>query len=50
MCSAFDPGTPDGQIGPRTREAVRAYQQAAGLAVTGAITNELLASLTGAAI
>ncbi|MAA99047.1 MAG: hypothetical protein CMN86_12225 [Stappia sp.] len=46
----FDPGTPDGQIGPRTREAVRAYQEAAGMRVTGAISTELLASLTGTAI
>ncbi|MCC4243906.1 peptidoglycan-binding protein [Stappia indica] len=43
----FDPGTPDGQIGPRTREAVRAFQQANGLPVTGAISADLVKALTG---
>ncbi|WP_249693562.1 peptidoglycan-binding protein [Stappia sp. WLB 29] len=43
----FDPGTPDGQIGPRTREAVRAFQQANGLPVTGAISRDLVKALAG---
>lgn len=43
----FDPGTPDGQIGPRTREAVRAFQQANGLPVTGAISQDLVKALAG---
>lgn len=43
----FDPGTPDGQIGPRTREAVRAFQQANGLPVTGAISADLVKALAG---
>ncbi|MBC2858410.1 SEL1-like repeat protein [Stappia sp. 28M-7] len=43
----FDPGTPDGQIGPRTREAVRAFQQANGLPVTGAISPDLVKALAG---
>ncbi|WP_417773547.1 peptidoglycan-binding protein [Stappia sp.] len=46
----FDPGGADGQVGPRTRDAVRAYQAAAGLSVTGAISRELLDSLSGQSI
>ena len=31
----FDPGTPDGLFGPRTREAIRRWQDARGSAATG---------------
>ncbi len=30
-----DPGPQDGMMGPRTRDAVRSFQQAKGIAVTG---------------
>ncbi len=46
----FDPGTPDGQIGPRTREAVRAFQEANGLPVTGDISKDLVKVLIGQSI
>jgi len=42
--AGFDPGPIDGIIGSKTKEAVRAYQKANGLA-TGAITLETLRSL-----
>jgi len=42
----FDPGTPDGQVGPRTREAIRAFQAAAGLPVTGHVTPALVEALS----
>lgn len=42
----YDLGTPDGIIGAKTRAAVRDYQRAAGLPVTGVIDNGLLASLS----
>lgn len=41
----FDPGPVDGLVGPRTRSAVRAYQEARGLPQDGVITKTLLASL-----
>ena len=31
----YDPGPPDGQYGPRTAQAIAAYQQNNGLPVTG---------------
>jgi localization factor PodJL len=46
----FDPGTPDGQVGPRTRDAVRAFQEANGLPVTGAISKDLVKVLIGQSI
>jgi localization factor PodJL len=41
----FDPGSPDGKIGPRTRQAVEAFQAGAGLAVTGEIDASLVEAL-----
>jgi localization factor PodJL len=41
----FDPGSPDGKIGPRTRRAVEAFQAGAGLAVTGEIDASLVEAL-----
>ena len=43
----FDVGTADGRFGPRTRSAIRAYQEASGTQVTGLLTRgefEALAS------
>ncbi len=41
----FEPGTPDGRMGPRTRGAIEAYQRQHDLAVDGRATAELLAHL-----
>ncbi len=41
----YDIGPADGAVGPRTRDAVEAYQAAAGLAVTGVIDATLLEQL-----
>lgn len=38
----FDAGPPDGAVSPKTREAVRAYQRAAGLPADGCITQSLV--------
>lgn len=40
-----DPGPVDGILGPQTRNAVRAYQEAAGLPVDGMVTRDLIAAL-----
>ena len=40
--AGYDVGSPDGVIGPKTRAAVIAYQQRAGLAVDGHISGRLL--------
>ena len=45
----FDPGTPDGVLGRRTRAALRQYQKAHGLAVDGFPTAALLTLLDQAA-
>lgn len=37
----FDPGRPDGNIGPRTLAAIRAYQASIGVPADGAVTPEL---------
>ena len=40
--AGFDVGTPDGVVGPKTRAAVIAYQQRAGLPADGHISGRLL--------
>lgn len=40
--AGYDAGSPDGVIGPKTRAAVIAYQQAAGLPADGHISGRLL--------
>ncbi|WP_037547536.1 peptidoglycan-binding protein [Stappia stellulata] len=46
----FDPGAPDGQVGNRTRDAVRAFEKASGLPVTGKVSADLLKALAGQSI
>ena len=41
----FDCGTPDGVAGNKTTEAIKAYEQKAGINVNGVITDELLDAL-----
>ncbi|MFD2110554.1 proton-conducting transporter membrane subunit [Thiorhodococcus fuscus] len=41
----FDPGPVDGLIGPRTRDAVRTFQEARGIPQTGRISFDLLERL-----
>lgn len=41
----YDPGEIDGQIGPKTSAALKAYQQAKGLSVTGIADQPTLTSL-----
>jgi lipid-binding SYLF domain-containing protein/peptidoglycan hydrolase-like protein with peptidoglycan-binding domain len=43
----YDPGPIDGVVGPRTRAALRNYQQAESLAVTGRLDPETAAKLGG---
>lgn len=45
--AGFDPGTPDGMSGGRTEAAMRAFQEAEGLRVTGTLTLETLNALRG---
>ncbi|MEJ0096885.1 MAG: SEL1-like repeat protein [Bauldia sp.] len=46
--AGYDPGPADGVIGRKTTDAVRAYQQKAGVPVTGQIDKTLVASLSTA--
>jgi localization factor PodJL len=41
----YDPGSSDGLMGPRTRDAILAYQRSAGLDQTGSVNPALLKSL-----
>lgn len=43
--NGFDCGTPDGMAGEKTKEVIRAYQEANGLEVTGEINAELMLQL-----
>jgi localization factor PodJL len=45
--AGYDPGPADGRMGPKTVDAVRAYQQKSGMPVTGQIDKILVASLSG---
>lgn len=46
----FDTGVPDGQMGPRTRSAIRAFQRSLGLAETGLVDTGLMDELKSQAI
>jgi hypothetical protein len=41
----FDPGHIDGRVGPRTRQAVRSFQDRYGMKANGEISNQLLFAL-----
>lgn len=41
----YEPGPADGMTGPRTREAVRSFQEHSGIAPTGEITPDLIRKL-----
>jgi len=41
----FDVGTPDGLAGPKTADAIRAFERATGMSESGAINPRLLAVL-----
>ena len=43
----YDAGEPDGRIGPRTREAIKAFQKMEGMPVTGEIDIGLMQALEG---
>lgn len=43
----FDSGTPDGRVGRKTRAAIRAYQDSAGMPMDGYASGQLLAALRG---
>lgn len=45
--AGFDPGAPDGLMGPKTKNAIEAYQRARALPVDGRPTPELLQRLKG---
>lgn len=46
----FDAGTPDGQIGPRTQEAIRAFQRSMGKPETGTVSSGLIDDLVSESI
>ncbi|MET1414233.1 peptidoglycan-binding protein [Roseibium sp. HPY-6] len=46
----FDTGTPDGQMGPRTRSAIKAFQRSIGMAETGEVDRKLMDELKSQAI
>ncbi len=42
----YQAGPPDGVLGPRTRDAIRAFQRKRGVAATGSVTTQLLRLLS----
>jgi len=44
----YDPGPVDGAVGPMTREAIRAFQNANSMAATGEVSKPLLAAINTA--
>ncbi|MEJ8473343.1 peptidoglycan-binding protein [Roseibium algae] len=46
----FETGTPDGEIGPRTRSAIRAFQRSLGKPETGDVDADLIEQLDSQAI
>lgn len=48
--AGFNPGKIDGVMGPRTREAVKAFQQANGLKVDGIAGPRTMAALSGTSV
>ena len=44
----YDPGPVDGAVGPMTRDAIRAFQGARAMAVTGEVSKPLLAGINAA--
>ncbi|WP_417670588.1 peptidoglycan-binding protein [Roseibium sp.] len=46
----FDTGVPDGQMGPRTRSAIRAFQRSLGRAETGEVDADLIRDLESQSI
>lgn len=44
--AGFDAGAPDGQVGPKTRQAIRAYQRLAGMGSDGCPSEALLQRLS----
>lgn len=42
----YDPGPADGLVGPRTREAVKAFQRDRGLPETGELSHQLILMMT----
>jgi S1-C subfamily serine protease len=45
----YDPGAPDGQMGPRTQSAIAAFQRERGLPQTGLLDGQTLAALRATA-
>ena len=43
--NGYDPGTPDGIMGPRTRSAIRKFQRDTGLPMSGRLDRRTLATL-----
>lgn len=46
----FDPGSVDGQMGPKTRQAIEDFQRSAKMPVTGVVTPDLVKALLGRSI